>query len=311
MQVSQLKNNKNLNYSLLLHLAVIIVFGFGLGISIGDKTDVAPPIIVDLSLVEIAPKTNLPAKIVKNSEKQKPSYAKPKPKLKEKPKTTPKPEIKPIKIEKAKNSKKSDIAITEKTLSKKKAEKKETVKKTPPPLPPKLQTEDKQKTKAKNDLNSLLASVEKMKPTQSSPPSSSSKVDKMAEKIAKHTIAGGIGGNSELPLAISEKDAIASKLRACWNIDAGAKGVLDIKIGIRATLNKNGEVNDVQIIDKSRYNSDKVFRALADSARRAVYVCDKKENASPFKILSKNYPNQYNLWQDLYLQFNPLDGGIF
>lgn len=59
-------------------------------------------------------------------------------------------------------------------------------------------------------------------------------------------------------------------------------GIEDMIIEIRASLNKDGTVKDVDILDKARYNSDRHFKAVADSAKRAVYIC------APYGILSQN-----------------------
>lgn len=97
-------------------------------------------------------------------------------------------------------------------------------------------------------------------------------------------IEGGTGGSYFSELSISEIDAIAGRLRACWNLDPGAMGIKDMIIEIRAFLNKDGSVRKVDIINTSRYNSDAHFRSVADSARRAVYIC------APYSILPINMP---------------------
>ncbi len=261
----------------------MIIFGFGLSFSLGKNKFVTSPIIVDLSEIKITQKTNLPPKIEKE---------KPKPKEKTKEFTAPKKaEKKQPKIEK------KETTIVEK----KKVEKK--------PKPKKEKKKPVPKKESNNELNSLLASIEKLKTETPTPPQTAT--DKLVKELADTGVKHGIGGNPELEISIGEKDAIASMLKSCWNIDAGAKGVLDMQVGIRATLGRDGNVMEVEIDDSSRYNKDSVFRAIADSARRAVYVCDKRGERSPFKILVKNYPDKYNMWKEIYLQFNPLDGGVF
>ena len=111
-------------------------------------------------------------------------------------------------------------------------------------------------------------------------------------------------------LSVSEKDMIGIKLRECWNLDAGVRGVQNMLIEIRVFLKKDGTVKDVKILNKSRYNKDAAYRSVAESARRAVYICDKKKDASPFKIFPKNYQDAYDTWKTLLLRFNPLDGGV-
>ena len=117
-------------------------------------------------------------------------------------------------------------------------------------------------------------------------------------------IEGGTGGSYFSELSISEIDAIAGRLRACWNLDPGAMGIKDMIIEIRAFLNKDGSVRKVDIINISRYNSDAHFRSVADSARRAVYIC------APYSIFADKYADKYDKWNTMLLRFNPLDGQI-
>ena len=75
-------------------------------------------------------------------------------------------------------------------------------------------------------------------------------------------------------------------------------------IEIRAYLNQDGSVRDVKILDTSRYNSDSRFRAIAESARRAVYTCQ------PYSIFADKYAEKYDMWKTIKLKFNPFDGAI-
>ena len=53
------------------------------------------------------------------------------------------------------------------------------------------------------------------------------------------------------------------------------------------------------------------FKSLSESARRAVFICDKKGDDSPFKILADNYADHYKDWKELHLNFNPMDANVF
>lgn len=130
------------------------------------------------------------------------------------------------------------------------------------------------------------------------------------DEIVTEGIEGGSGGSYMQELAVSEKDLIGIKLRECWNLDPGVRGAQNILIEIRVFLNRDGTVKDVKILNMSRYNKDPAFRSVAESARRAVYICDKKKEESPFKIFPKNYEQSYDTWQTLLLRFNPFDGGV-
>jgi hypothetical protein len=101
-------------------------------------------------------------------------------------------------------------------------------------------------------------------------------------------------------LSISRLDALRIKLRNCWNVDPGAKGIQDMIIVIRATLSPDGNVNQVIIEDQSRYDNDSAFRAVADSARRAVVRC------APFDLPISKYQD----WKDAVFIFNPANKSV-
>lgn len=130
------------------------------------------------------------------------------------------------------------------------------------------------------------------------------------DEIVTDGIEGGQGGSYMQELSVSEKDMIGIRLRECWNLDAGVRGVQNMLIEIRVFLNKDGTVKDAKILNKSRYNKDTAYRSAAESARRAVYICDKKKEESPFRIFPKNYQESYDTWNTLLLRFNPFDGGV-
>jgi len=130
------------------------------------------------------------------------------------------------------------------------------------------------------------------------------------DEIVTEGIEGGQGGSYMQELSVSEKDMIGIKLKECWNLDAGVRGVQNMLIEIRVFLDKDGTVRDAKILNKTKYNKNTAFRSVAESARRAVYICDKKKEESPFRIFSKNYEESYDTWKTLLLRFNPFDGGV-
>ena len=130
------------------------------------------------------------------------------------------------------------------------------------------------------------------------------------DEVVTEGIEGGQGGSYMQELSVSEKDMIGIKLRECWNLDAGVRGAQNMLIEIRVFLNKDGMVTDAKILNKTRYNKDTAFRSVAESARRAVYICDKKEEDSPFRVFPENYQEAYDTWKTLLLRFNPFDGGV-
>lgn len=250
----------------------------------------APPAIlmVDLTKVKIADKTNLPQKSVAKKEppKVEPKKEEPKPAPKvDKPKQEvkapePKPEPKPAPVPK------DAVAVQ----SKQEEKKKEPVKPAPKPKP----------KKPDYNLKSLLASVEKVRQDAPTPqPEQQDNTD---------ALDNGTEGRMDRILTISDKDFIASKLRDCWNIDGGAQNIEEIVVEIRVLVNKDGSIRDAKIMNNMNLPA---FRSLSESARRAVYICAQKGNDSPFKILADNYADHYNSWKELYLNFNPMDANVF
>ncbi|MDR1691612.1 MAG: hypothetical protein LBR35_02120 [Rickettsiales bacterium] len=102
-------------------------------------------------------------------------------------------------------------------------------------------------------------------------------------------------------LSISLTDAIRTKLRSCWNVDPNALGAKDMKISITVELNPDGSVYKVEIQDQERFESDMPFRAMAESARRAVFIC------SPFDFLPQEL---YAKWKTAEFNFYPYKGDI-
>ena len=168
----------------------------------------------------------------------------------------------------------------------------------------------KQKPKAKaektpelaNPLKSLLASVDALEKNLGET-SQKAVIEEDAE-VNNMGVEGGTQGSYFSELSISEIDAIAGRLRACWNLDPGAMGAQNMIVEIRAYLRQDGSVDQVDILDQSRYNSDTHFRSVADSARRAVYIC------APYKIFAEKYADNYDMWKTMLLRFNPLDATI-
>lgn len=285
------------------------------------RTDISQvPIIVDLKDVKISEMTNLPpkAKIAEqttaptsvtktppsststkkekekiNKADEKADKTKPDDELAKKPKQdfleAPTPD-------KSKDDKKTDKSI----ISPPKQPKKPT-----PPKPDTQKAKPEGKSKApelNSSLKNLLASVNTLEKNlgaveQQATVQEGTKVDNMG-------IEGGTSGSYFSQLSISEIDSIAGRLRACWNLDPGAKGAQNMIIEVRAYLNQDGSLKEARIVDMGRYGSEPHFRAVADSARRAVYTC------SPYTIFSDKYSDKYDMWKTMLLKFNPLDGNI-
>ncbi len=308
--------------SIALHLVALLLMVVDLPLFWHNKTTLNQvPIIVDLNNVKISEMTNLPPKAKMGKEDKAASRVKRKIEnnyTKEEPKKNDKREVaeeqdetpapKEVKAEEPKQDylvapqpKKPVKKVKKKTVPVPQAKPKPKVKPKPEPKKEEKQPE-KGKPKLANPLKSLLASVDALEKEVGN--TSQTATIKEGTEVNNMGIEGGTGGSYFSELSISEIDAIAGRLRACWNLDPGAMGVKDMVVEIRAFLNKDGSVRKVDILDSSRYNSDTHFRSVADSARRAVYIC------APYSIFAEKYANDYDKWNTMLLRFNPLDASI-
>lgn len=313
---------QSLYKSLALHFVVFLLIMVDIPLFWHNKTTLNQvPIIVDLNNVKISEMTNLPPKAKMGKEDKAASkvkrkiennYTKEEPKKDDKRPTAKEPEEETAPEEAAPTEPKKDYLVAPQPKKPKAPKKKPTppvpaAKPKPKPKPkPEVKKEQKQPEKGKpqlaNPLKSLLASVDALEKEVGN--TNQEATIKEGTEVNNMGIDGGTGGSYFSELSISEIDAIAGRLRACWNLDPGAMGIKDMIIEIRAFLNKDGSVRKVDIINTSRYNSDAHFRSVADSARRAVYIC------APYSIFADKYADKYDKWNTMLLRFNPLDGQI-
>lgn len=313
---------QSLYKSLALHFVIFLLIMVDIPLFWHNKTTLNQvPIIVDLNNVKISEMTNLPPKAKMGKEDKAASkvkrkiennYTKEEPKKDDKRPTAKEPEEETAPEEAAPTEPKKDYLVAPQPKKPKAPKKKPTppvpaAKPKPKPKPkPEVKKEQKQPEKGKpqlaNPLKSLLASVDALEKEVGN--TNQEATIKEGTEVNNMGIEGGTGGSYFSELSISEIDAIAGRLRACWNLDPGAMGIKDMIIEIRAFLNKDGSVRKVDIINTSRYNSDAHFRSVADSARRAVYIC------APYSIFADKYADKYDKWNTMLLRFNPLDGQI-
>ena len=266
--------------SAMLHAAVLIVATISFP---WLKKTYEVPEAMQVELVDIAQMAQTtkqapaPAKVEKKVEEPKPEPKKPPPaptnKSVEAPHPVPKPEEKveekPEKIEE-----KPD----ENAIPKKKPEKK-------PDKKPEKKVEPK-----KQDFSTLLKNLADTKPqTQPTP-------NALPVKTADVRPDG-----QPIPLGermtMLETDALRHQLEGCWNIPMGAKDAETTTVDIFMVINPDRTLQSAQIVDQARYNSDRFFQAMADSAMRAV----RNPNCSPFELP----PDKYESWKQITVTFDP------
>ncbi|MBQ4875290.1 MAG: cell envelope integrity protein TolA [Rickettsiaceae bacterium H1] len=249
----------NLGLSLLLHFVVILLLIFNLSSVAVNKSSNDKTIVIDL--VPIGEVTNV--KIATDTGKK--SYSQDK-ELK-----TPK-EVK----QKVQNKIGEKLPIMQSTKKvKKKPMESEVIKK-----------QSKSSDKLPTALKAIKQEEKEMKIN-------------IGEKKKEGLIGKGKDRFDELQSqTINLIESIGSQFIHCWSVPHGALNSGDMMVKINVELDSSGKVLAAELTDFKRYNRDSFFRAVADSALRAVYMC------SPLQGLSKE---QYDLWKSIELVFDPQD----
>jgi hypothetical protein len=142
-----------------------------------------------------------------------------------------------------------------------------------------------------DEFDALLASVEKM--------------DRQLEGEVRREGAGrspDAAGQARTRvgddgLSFSEVDALRRQIGGCWTLPVGIDGIEDMVVRLRIQVRPDRTVQGVTIEDQARLNRDVTFRAVAESARRAVDRC------SPLNLPS----DRYAAWRDIMMNFYPED----
>ena len=313
--------------SLGFHILVVTLFTIGWPFFNSDETDIQPLIVVDI--VRTVPNTNLAAAesggkaadVVQEETRKKPPPPPPPPpapvpkpvaQAKPKPKATPKPvadavEILPTKTvsapvtrpkPKAPQANKKPVSAP---VSRPKPPQKKAIP-SPKVKPNKLAQKSRQKEKA-DALNGLLQNLAEA--TQAKEAEENQKAQKKAlnKKLAQNLTAA-VGdalktpsSSSIMPLGVSDIDRLRSHISKHWTPPVGAKGARQLKVDIFVKLERDGKVTRAEIVDKSRFNRDKLFSVAARAARSAIL------EASPLPLPAE----KYELWKEFIFGFDPIN----
>lgn len=269
--------NPFLGLSVLVH--AVVVLALWLGLPQLQKPLPEPVHIVPVEIAELAPMTAAP-------EEKKPEEKKPEPPKPEPPKPEP-PKPEPPKPQPVKEPEKADPLLEEKPKKK--------------PKPP----ETKPQPEKASALSSVLKNVAKLKDEKPVPKTPDKPTEKPSEKPAeqpaekKSDAPAPSALNRAERLTSSEEDAIRQQLRGCWNVPVGGKDIDNMAVEIYIAVNPDRTVKEVLVVDQNRYNRDSFFRALADSAVRAL----KNPRCSPLALP----PEKYQQWKETIFNFNPRD----
>lgn len=136
-------------------------------------------------------------------------------------------------------------------------------------------------------LASILRNVEQLEPQQSRQAAAPTPAD---NSVAPRTSIAVQRRAAELG------DMIREQVASCWRIDGGIQEARSLRIPIRVQLSADGHViGSPTIQEPGRYASDGYYRSAADAAVRAVLRC------APLKLP----PQDYDIWHDLVLNFDP------
>ena len=263
-----------------LHLTIFLFFYYGLPFSkIKDRKETTIPLIFEEEL-EVSNKT-----ILKKNEKLEMSQKKKQ--INTKIKNSPKPKPKKLIAEKTdKNTEKLPL----KPIIKPKQKIKKTVEKNIDKKPFKRPAN---KIKRKNRSSSSQAILRNLAEANEINQKKDI-VNQIKESLKNQN--QNLNVTEEKKATATEIDILRNHVRQCWNAPYAANELNKI-INLKIFTNPDGSVVNVQIIDVAFYKKDPVYRAAADSARRAVKDCSPlplpKNKYDLFKIFTFNFDTSF------------------
>ena len=169
------------------------------------------------------------------------------------------------------------------------------------------------KPKSPDSFESVLKTLEAMEKKKLGSDNNTKKKDFVEKKSNfEESIASALNSesqnrhNSNLPVSMSEEDAIKRHFQRCWNVPAGAKDAKAIKVELKIRFQQDGSVRSVKILNSARMRTDPFFRTSAEAAQRAVlHPKCKKLSMPPNKF--PDWQSKYKQWQTTTLNFDPRD----
>ena len=263
-----------------LHLTIFLFFYYGLPFSkIKDRKETTIPLIFEEEL-EVSNKTNQKKneKLIKSQKKKQ---------INNTIKNSPKPKPKKVISEKIdKNTEKLPL----KPIIKPKQKIKKTVEKNIDKKPFKRPTN---KIKRKNRSSSSQAILRNLAEANEINQKKDI-VNQIKESLKNQN--QNLNVTEEKKATATEIDILRNHVRQCWNAPYAANELNKI-INLKIFTNPDGSVVNVQIIDVAFYKKDPVYRAAADSARRAVKDCSPlplpKNKYDLFKVFTFNFDTSF------------------
>lgn len=153
--------------------------------------------------------------------------------------------------------------------------------KKPPPEEPDKQEDVQQEdsfSKLVRDLTEAEPVTEPQQPDPQAPPAPAqfSPQAPIAPKITENELA-----------------ALSRQMHKCWSIPIGAEGAHDAVVHMRVWANPDRTIRKVEYEEILRVQADPAFRAMAESARRALL----DPRCSPLDLP----PEKHEIWRDKYI----------
>lgn len=266
---------RSLGSSALFHAVLILLVVFGLPSIFMPDEPLYQPQAISVELLPIASKNNAPNRTPKPPKRP---VEQAKPVVKKEPVKKPEP---PKKEEPKKEEKKPDPKPEQ-------VKKPEPKKEEKTPEPKKEEVKKEEPKKDEKSFDELMKDLEKDTPKEEAP----------AEK--GETIISDEIPDPTAPLSQTVENSIRNQVMACWNYPSGAKDQETLVAHLQVSLREDGSVADIKLPlgDQIRYKNEREFKALVDSAKRAL--------ANPKCVPLKDLPvNAYNSWSKVELVFDP------
>ena len=136
----------------------------------------------------------------------------------------------------------------------------------------------------------MLKNVEKMK--AAAPVQTPSQVKSQAQTQPKSS-APSLSDR----LTVTEEDALRRQIEQCWNPPIGARNAQTLVVEVTINVNPDRTVQNADVVDKNRLNSDPYFRAAAEAALRALY----NPRCSPLELPD----GKFEQWKTIDFTFDP------
>lgn len=281
--------------SLALHIAIFLLAVFGLPSlfkkPLQEDMAISVEILPVSAISNVKPKTTPPPKpAIKKPEPPKVVKAQPQPKPEPKKVEPPKPKPMPVKeVLPSPPEPKPEIKKPEpKKVEPPKVEPKKVVQKKPEPEKPQPVVDD---------FAALEKNLEKIAQTKPEEKKEKPKEDNFDNLEKELSNAKSTKYNPNIPLSLSEMDAVRQQFYSCWTPPVGARDLEDMDATVHIQLQPDGTVTKAELVQTARFGSDSFYRVFAESAVRAVWKCNPLQRTPPTE--------KYDSWKDMELTFNP------